>query len=103
MIYTTRTRPNRHTPKARLLRTPGRGRHCSNATRTRPHTTIAETSHSYVTHLVEFGYPPRFVQEQVGHAYPSTTSIYTDVSDEYRNRLMHQALGAFAPFMWEAP
>ncbi|RSN44917.1 integrase [Amycolatopsis sp. WAC 04197] len=59
--------------------------------------------HSYVTHLVEFGYPPRFIQEQVGHAYPSTTSIYTDVSDEFRNRLMHQALGAFAPFMWEAP
>ncbi|MFD6073112.1 tyrosine-type recombinase/integrase, partial [Amycolatopsis lurida] len=59
--------------------------------------------HSYVTHLVEFGYPPRFIQAQVGHAYPSTTSIYTDVSDEYRNRLMQKALGSFAPFMWEAP
>ncbi|RSN19895.1 hypothetical protein DL990_41040 [Amycolatopsis sp. WAC 01416] len=45
----------------------------------------------------------KIIQEQVGHAYPSTTSIYTDVSDEYRNRLMHQALGDFAPFMWEAP
>jgi site-specific recombinase XerD len=33
--------------------------------------------HSYVTHLVEFGYPERFVSEQVGHAYASTTAIYT--------------------------
>ncbi|MER7741313.1 tyrosine-type recombinase/integrase [Streptomyces sp. NPDC096538] len=34
--------------------------------------------HSYVTHLVEFGYPERFVQDQVGHAYASTTAIYTN-------------------------
>ena len=27
--------------------------------------------HSYVTHLIEFGYPERFVQEQVGHAFAS--------------------------------
>ena len=31
----------------------------------------------YVTHLVEFGYPERFVQDQAGHAYASTTAIYT--------------------------
>jgi integrase/recombinase XerD len=31
--------------------------------------------HSYVTHLVEFDYPERFVQDQVGHAYASTTAI----------------------------
>ncbi len=48
--------------------------------------------HSYVTHLVEFGYPARFVSEQVGHAYASTTAIYTGVSDEFRNRLMAKAL-----------
>jgi site-specific recombinase XerD len=48
--------------------------------------------HSYVTHLVEFGYPERFVSEQVGHAYASTTAIYTGVSDEFRNRLMAKAL-----------
>jgi site-specific recombinase XerD len=59
--------------------------------------------HSYVTHLVEFGYPPRFVQEQVGHRYASTTAIYTDVSDEYRNRLMARALGTLAPELWETP
>ena len=48
--------------------------------------------HSYVTHLVEFDYPERFVQDQVGHAYASTTAIYTGVSDEYRNRLLERSL-----------
>ncbi|MDX3671962.1 tyrosine-type recombinase/integrase [Streptomyces europaeiscabiei] len=32
--------------------------------------------HSYITHLTEFGYPARFVQEQVGHSHASTTAIY---------------------------
>ncbi len=49
--------------------------------------------HSYVSHLVEFGYPPLFVQQQVGHAVASTTAIYTSVSDEFRNRLLEQAIG----------
>jgi integrase/recombinase XerD len=48
--------------------------------------------HSYVTHLTEFDYPERFVQDQVGHSYASTTSIYSHVSDEYRNRLLREAL-----------
>ncbi|TVL87383.1 site-specific integrase [Streptomyces sp. SAJ15] len=48
--------------------------------------------HTYITHLIEFGYPERFVQEQVGHAYASTTALYTWVSDEYRNRLIEDAL-----------
>ncbi|WP_346346804.1 tyrosine-type recombinase/integrase [Streptomyces sp. SID161] len=30
---------------------------------------------SYITHLTEFGYPARFVQEQVGHLHASTTAI----------------------------
>lgn len=48
--------------------------------------------HSYVTHLIEFDYPVRFVQEQVGHAHASTTSIYTGVSASYRNQLLARAL-----------
>ncbi|WP_367892054.1 tyrosine-type recombinase/integrase [Streptomyces sp. JUS-F4] len=48
--------------------------------------------HTYITHLIEFGYPERFVQEQVGHAYASTTALYTWVSDEYRNRLLEESL-----------
>jgi site-specific recombinase XerD len=57
--------------------------------------------HSYVTHLVEFGYPERFVQEQVGHAYGSTTAIYTGVSDEYRTRLVQKALRQQLGELWE--
>jgi site-specific recombinase XerD len=58
--------------------------------------------HSYVTHLVEFGYPERFVQEQVGHAYGSTTAVYTGVSDEYRTRLVQKALRQQLGELWEA-
>jgi integrase/recombinase XerC len=33
--------------------------------------------HSYITHLIEDGYDPLFVQ-QVGHCYASTTALYTN-------------------------
>ncbi len=56
--------------------------------------------HSYVTHLVEFDYPERFVQDQVGHAYASTTAIYTGVSDEYRNRLLERSLKGRHAELW---
>ncbi|WP_443048405.1 tyrosine-type recombinase/integrase [Streptomyces sp. H39-C1] len=62
------------------------------ATPTSLHTASAETRHSYVTHLIEFGYPERFVQDQVGHRHGSTTALYTWVSDEYRNRLLEAHL-----------
>jgi integrase/recombinase XerC len=48
--------------------------------------------HSYVTHLIEFGYPERFVQEQVGHAYASTTAIYASVSNDFKNKTLRAAL-----------
>jgi site-specific recombinase XerD len=48
--------------------------------------------HSYVTHLVEFGYPERFVTEQVGHSYASTTAIYTSVSDDFKTKTLQSAL-----------
>jgi integrase/recombinase XerC len=52
--------------------------------------------HSYITHLIEAGFPERFVTEQVGHAYAATTAIYTGVSDDYKNRVLARALaGAF--------
>jgi site-specific recombinase XerD len=57
--------------------------------------------HSYVTHLVEFDYPERFVSDQVGHAYASTTAIYTGVSDEYRNRLVQRALRRRHNDLWD--
>ena len=48
--------------------------------------------HSFVTHLVEFDYPERFIQEQVGHSFSSTTAIYVGVTNEYRNRLLSQSM-----------
>lgn len=47
---------------------------------------------SYVTHLIEDGWDPRFVQEQVGHNHASTTSIYTCVSSDYRTHTLRTAL-----------
>ncbi len=58
--------------------------------------------HSYVTHLVEFGYPEKFISLQVGHDYASTTAIYTGVSDEYRTRLVVSALKNRHPELWES-
>ena len=43
--------------------------------------------HSYITHLIEDGFPERFVTEQAGHSWGSTTGIYTSVSDDFKNRI----------------
>lgn len=50
--------------------------------------------HSYVTHLIEDGFDPLFVQQQVGHRWGSTTALYTGVSGDYRNRAVRDALDA---------
>ena len=57
--------------------------------------------HSHITHLIEFGYPERFAQDQAGHSYASTTAIYTGVSDEFRNRLLVAALRERHARAWE--
>ena len=49
--------------------------------------------HSYVSHLVEDGIDPLFVQQQVGHSWASTTALYTSVSSDYKNTMIRQALG----------
>lgn len=48
--------------------------------------------HSYVTHLTEDGVDPMFIQRQVGHAYLSTTAIYTAVSGDFANQMMRNAV-----------
>ncbi len=48
--------------------------------------------HSYVTHLLEDGWDPLFVQQQVGHVWASTTAIYTGVSSAYKNHVLRQKL-----------
>ena len=57
--------------------------------------------HSMITHLVEFDYPERFVQDQAGHAVAATTAIYTGVPDEYRNRLLQRKLTERYAGLWE--
>ncbi len=47
---------------------------------------------SYVSHLIEDGWDPRFVQEQVGHEHASTTAIYTCVSSDFRTRTLRRHL-----------
>jgi site-specific recombinase XerD len=48
--------------------------------------------HSYVTRLIEDGYDPLFVQQQVGHSYASTTALYTSVSSDFRTRTLRRVL-----------
>jgi site-specific recombinase XerD len=40
----------------------------------------------------EDGVDPLFVQQQAGHSWASTTAIYTSVSNDYKNKMMRQAL-----------
>ncbi len=49
--------------------------------------------HSYVTHLIEDEFDQFFVQQQVGHAWGSTTALYTGVSSDYKNQALRRALG----------
>ena len=57
-----------------------------------PALTLHCLRHSYVTHLIEFGYPERFVSEQVGHTYASTTAIYASVSNDFKHKTLRAAL-----------
>jgi site-specific recombinase XerD len=45
-----------------------------------------------VTHLIEAGRDPLFVQFQCGHEHSSTTSLYTCVSSDFRTRTVRRAL-----------
>jgi site-specific recombinase XerD len=48
--------------------------------------------HSYVSHLIEDGADPMFVQWQAGHSWASTTATYTTVGQDARNRMLRAAL-----------
>ena len=48
--------------------------------------------HSYASHLLEDGFDHLFVQQQLGHAWRSTTAIYTTVGSDYKNRALRRAL-----------
>ncbi|MDT5132157.1 MAG: hypothetical protein QOE41_1468, partial [Mycobacterium sp.] len=38
------------------------------------------------------GYDPLFVQQQLGHSYASTTSLYTSVSSDFKQRAVQQMI-----------
>lgn len=48
--------------------------------------------HSYVTHLAEQGWAAKFIQDQVGHSHAATTAIYLSVGDDFKDRLVRQAI-----------
>ncbi|ALU38924.1 integrase [Kocuria flava] len=48
--------------------------------------------HSYVTHLIEAGYDPLFIQQQVGHSYSSTTALYTSVSADFKHKTVQKMI-----------
>lgn len=48
--------------------------------------------HSYVSHLIEDGVDPLFVQHQVGHSWASTTAVYTSVGSDHKDRMLRAAL-----------
>lgn len=50
--------------------------------------------HSHVTHQIEDGVDPKFVQEQVGHRFASTTAIYTGVGGDFMNTALRRHLDA---------
>lgn len=52
--------------------------------------------HSYVTHLIEDGFDPFFVQQQVGHSWGATTALYTGVSGDFKNQSLRAALDRLA-------
>src|SRR6185312_12406897 len=51
----------------------------------------------YVSHLIEDGVDPRFVQQQAGHSRASTTSTYTTVGQDARNRMLRSPDEASIP------
>ncbi len=48
--------------------------------------------HSHISHLIEDGVDPLFVQQQAGHSWASTTATYTTVGADARNRMLRAAL-----------
>lgn len=54
--------------------------------------TLHALRHSYVTHLIEAGYDPMFVQQQVGHSYSSTTALYTSVSSDFKQKTIQRMI-----------
>lgn len=54
--------------------------------------------HSYISHAIEDGADPLFVQYQAGHSWASTTAVYTTIGSDHKQRMLRAALDrAFGP------
>jgi integrase/recombinase XerC len=54
--------------------------------------TLHSLRHTYITMLLEHNYPELFVQDQVGHGDAAVTAAYTTVGDDFRRRVLHEAM-----------
>ncbi len=94
MTSITQEAGNRHTAGHYQHESPALGSARQNRYTNPVNTASADRSRTYVTHLIEGGWDPRFVQEQVGHEHASATSIYTCVSSDFRTRTLRRHLDA---------
>lgn len=53
--------------------------------------------HTYVTRLIERGWPVPLVQQQAGHSHAATTAIYTALSDDFKDRWIYKSLHGVLP------
>ena len=84
--------PSERSPRVSLEKISGRFAEYRDALGLPDSVSLHSLRHSYITHLIEDGYHPLFVQQQVGHCYASTTALYTSVSSDFRNRTLRAAL-----------
>lgn len=54
--------------------------------------TLHSLRHSYTTHLLEAEYDQMFVQQQLGHRHSSTTSLYTSVSSDFKQKTIQRMI-----------
>lgn len=70
----------------------GRFRECRAKAGLAPELHMHSLRHTYITQLLEDGYAEQFVRTQVGHADSSTTAIYTSVGDDFKRRIVMNAI-----------